>query len=89
MSAPFRKSALRETEIPEEKLDQLIKVTGTKAWINYNYSSDFLQRYCGRFVRFTVKNKIRCSGVVLEWRYVHEVVATAQRTVVELSGHRQ
>lgn len=83
MSAPFfRKSALEKLSTPE-KLDQLIKVTGTKAWIALitiivAIFTAVLWSFMG-----TVKTKLDVIGVVLGGD-VHEVVATAQGQLVEL-----
>ncbi|RKS95399.1 HlyD family secretion protein [Flavobacterium limicola] len=83
MSAPFfRKSALEKLSTPE-KLDQLIKVTGTKAWIALitiivAIFTAIIWSFMG-----TVKTKLDVIGVVLGGD-VHEVVATAQGQLVEL-----
>jgi NHLM bacteriocin system secretion protein len=83
MSAPFfRKSALEKLSTPE-KLDQLIKVTGTKAWIALitimvAIFTALIWSFMG-----TVKTKLDVVGVVLGGD-VHEVVATAQGQLVEL-----
>ncbi|MBE8726450.1 NHLP bacteriocin system secretion protein [Flavobacterium hungaricum] len=83
MSAPFfRKSALEKLSTPE-KLDQLIKVTGTKAWIAL--STIIVAIFTALIWSFigTVKTKLDVVGVVLGGD-VHEVVATAQGQLVEL-----
>lgn len=83
MSAPFfRKSALEKLSTPE-KLDQLIKVTGTKAWIALitimvAVFTALIWSFMG-----TVKTKLDVVGVVLGGD-VHEVVATAQGQLVDL-----
>ncbi|QGK75407.1 NHLP bacteriocin system secretion protein [Flavobacterium sp. SLB02] len=83
MSAPFfRKSALEKLSTPE-KLDQLIKVTGTKAWIALitiivAIFTAVIWSFMG-----TVKTKLDVVGVVLGGD-IHEVVATAQGQLVEL-----
>ncbi|PJJ08098.1 HlyD family secretion protein [Flavobacterium sp. 1] len=83
MSASFfRKSALEKLSTPE-KLDQLIKVTGTKAWIALitiivAIFTALMWSFMG-----TVKTKLDVVGVVLGGD-VHEVVATAQGQLVEL-----
>lgn len=83
MSAPFfRKSALEKLSTPE-KLDQLIKVTGTKAWIALitimvAIFTALIWSFMG-----TVKTKLDVVGVVLGGD-VHEVVATAQGQLLEL-----
>lgn len=83
MSASFfRKSALEKLSTPE-KLDQLIKVTGTKAWIALITVA--LALFTGVVWSFagTVKTKLDVIGVVLGGE-VHEVVATSQGQLVEL-----
>lgn len=83
MSAPFfRKSALEKLSTPE-KLDQLIKVTGTKAWIAL--TTIIVAIFTALIWSFigTVKTKLDVVGVVLGGD-VHEVVATAQGQLVEL-----
>lgn len=83
MSATFfRKSALEKLSTPE-KLDQLIKVTGTKAWIALTtivvaIFTAVIWSFMG-----TVKTKLDVIGVVLGGD-VHEVVATAQGQLVDL-----
>jgi NHLM bacteriocin system secretion protein len=83
MSAPFfRKSALEKLSTPE-KLDQLIKVTGTKAWIALTtIAVAILTALIWSFIG-TVKTKLDVVGVVLGGD-VHEVVATAPGQLVEL-----
>jgi NHLM bacteriocin system secretion protein len=83
MSAPFfRKSALEKLSTPE-KLDQLIKVTGTKAWIALiTIAVAIFTALIWSFMG-TVKTKLDVVGVVLGGD-VHEVVATAQGQLVEL-----
>ncbi|MFD1602912.1 NHLP bacteriocin system secretion protein [Flavobacterium artemisiae] len=83
MSAPFfRKSALEKLSTPE-KLDQLIKVTGTKSWIAL--TTIIVAIFTALIWSFvgTVKTKLDVVGVVLGGD-VHEVVATAQGQLVEL-----
>lgn len=83
MSAPFfRKSALEKLSTPE-KLDQLIKVTGTKAWIAL--TTIIVAIFTALIWSFigTVKTKLDVVGVVLGGD-VHEVVATAQGQLVDL-----
>ena len=83
MSASFfRKSALEKLSTPE-KLDQLIKVTGPKAWIALITIAVAL--FTGILWSFmgTVKTKLDVIGVVLGGE-VHEVVATSQGQLVEL-----
>ncbi|WP_281635185.1 NHLP bacteriocin system secretion protein [Flavobacterium marginilacus] len=85
MSAPFfRKSALEKLSTPE-KLDQLIKVTGTKAWIALiTIAVAIFTALIWSFMG-TVKTKLDVVGVVLGGD-VHEVVATAQGQLVELKA---
>lgn len=78
----FRKSALEKLSTPE-KLDQLIKVTGPKAWIGLctialALSIGIIWAALGR-----VKTKLDVVGVV-QGGEVHEVVSTAQGQLVEL-----
>jgi NHLM bacteriocin system secretion protein len=83
MSASFfRKSALEKLSTPE-KLDQLIKVTGPKAWIALITVAVAL--FVGLLWSFmgTVKTKLDVIGVVLGGE-VHEVVATSQGQLVAL-----
>ncbi|WP_163407283.1 NHLP bacteriocin system secretion protein [Flavobacterium ajazii] len=83
MSASFfRKSALEKLSTPE-KLDQLIKVTGPKAWIALITVA--LALFTGVIWAFagTVKTKLDVIGVVLGGE-VHEVVATSEGQLVEL-----
>lgn len=78
----FRKSALEKLSTPE-KLDQLIKVTGPKAWIAL--ITIVVALFTGILWSFmgTVKTKLDVIGVVLGGE-VHEVVATSQGQLVEL-----
>lgn len=78
----FRKSALEKLSTPE-KLDQLIKVTGPKAWIALTTVAVAL--FVGLLWAFmgTVKTNLDVIGVVLGGE-VHEVVATSQGQLVEL-----
>jgi NHLM bacteriocin system secretion protein len=83
MSASFfRKSALEKLSTPE-KLDQLIKVTGPKAWIALITVA--LALFTGLLWSFmgTVKTNLNVTGVVLGGE-VHEVVATSQGQLVAL-----
>jgi HlyD family secretion protein len=83
MSAPFfRKSALEKLSTPE-KLDQLIKVTGTKAWIALITIIVAIFTALMWSLMGTVKTKLDVVGVVLGGD-VHEVVATAQGQLMEL-----
>ena len=83
MSASFfRKSALEKLSTPE-KLDQLIKVTGPKAWIALiTVALALLTGLLWSFMG-TVKTNLDVIGVVLGGE-VHEVVATSQGQLVEL-----
>lgn len=78
----FRKSALEKLSTPE-KLDQLIKVTGPKAWIAL--ATVVVALLTGIVWSFlgTVKTKIDVVGVVIGGE-VHEVVATSQGQLVAL-----
>jgi HlyD family secretion protein len=83
MSASFfRKSALEKLSTPE-KLDQLIKVTGPKAWIALLTIALALGGGITWSVFGRVKTKLDVVGVVLGGD-VHEVVSTAQGQLVEL-----
>ncbi len=78
----FRKSALEKLSTPE-KLDQLIKVTGPKAWIAlFTVFIALVTGICWS-VMGTVKTKLNATGVVLGGE-VHEVVATSQGQLVKL-----
>lgn len=79
----FRKSALEKLSTPE-KLDQLIKVTGPKAWIALFTVFLALSTGIGWAVVGRVKTKLNAVGVVLGGE-VHEVVATSQGQLVKLS----
>lgn len=78
----FRKSALEKLSTPE-KLDQLIKVTGPKAWIALFTVFIALGTGICWAVLGTVKTKLNAVGVVLGGE-VHEVVATSQGQLVKL-----
>lgn len=78
----FRKSALEKLSTPE-KLDQLIKVTGPKAWIALATVFIALGTGICWAVFGTVKTKLNAIGVVLGGE-VHEVVATSQGQLVKL-----
>lgn len=83
MSASFfRKSALEKLSTPE-KLDQLIKVTGPKAWIALLTIALALGVGITWSVFGRVKTKLDVVGVVLGGD-VHEVVSTAQGQLVQL-----
>lgn len=78
----FRKSALEKLSTPE-KLDQLIKVTGPRAWIALFTVFIALGTGICWAVLGTVKTKLNAVGVVLGGE-VHEVVATSQGQLVKL-----
>ncbi|WP_185288349.1 NHLP bacteriocin system secretion protein [Chryseobacterium lactis] len=78
----FRKSALEKLSTPE-KLDQLIKVTGPKAWIALFTVFIALGTGICWAVFGTVKTKLNAIGVVLGGE-VHEVVATSQGQLIKL-----
>lgn len=78
----FRKSALEKLSTPE-KLDQLIKVTGPKAWIALFTLFLALSTGIGWAVLGKVKTKLNATGVVLGGE-VHEVVSTSQGQLVTL-----
>jgi HlyD family secretion protein len=78
----FRKSALEKLSTPE-KLDQLIKVTGPKAWIALFTVSLALSTGIGWAVFGKVKTKLNAIGVVLGGE-VHEVVSTSSGQLVDL-----
>ncbi|MCS3871384.1 HlyD family secretion protein [Chryseobacterium ginsenosidimutans] len=83
MSASFfRKSALEKLSTPE-KLDQLIKVTGPKAWIALFTVFIALGTGICWSILGTVKTKLNAVGVVLGGE-VHEVVATSEGQLVKL-----
>lgn len=79
----FRKSALEKLSTPE-KLDQLIKVTGPKAWIALFTVFIALGTGICWAVFGTVKTKLDAMGIVLGGE-VHEVVATSQGQLVKLN----
>jgi NHLM bacteriocin system secretion protein len=78
----FRKSALEKLSTPE-KLDQLIKVTGPKAWIALLTVFLALGTGIGWAVFGKVKTKLSATGVVLGGE-VHEVVSTSQGQLIGL-----
>lgn len=84
MAAPgfFRKAALEKLSTPE-KLDQLITITGTRAWLSLStiaiaIVAALLWAFAGK-----VKTKVDIMGVLLGGE-VHNVVATSQGQIVEL-----
>ncbi|MEA5461130.1 NHLP bacteriocin system secretion protein [Arcicella sp. LKC2W] len=78
----FRKSALEKLSTPE-KLDQLIKVTGPKAWIALLTVSLALSTGLAWAVFGKVKTKLNAIGVVLGGQ-VHEVVSTSNGQLIKL-----
>ena len=79
----FRKAALEKLSTPE-KLDQLIKITGPKAWISLVtvlliLATGISWSFVGR-----VKTKLNVTGVLLGGE-IHEVVATSQGQLLELN----
>lgn len=78
----FRKAALEKLSTPE-KLDQLIQVTGPRAWIALATISLALITAIIWGFGGSVKTKLSVVGVLLGGE-VHEVVATAQGQLIEL-----
>jgi NHLM bacteriocin system secretion protein len=78
----FRKSALEKLSTPE-KLDQLIKVTGPKAWIALLTVSLALGTGIAWSIFGKVKTKLNAIGVVLGGE-VHEVVSTSRGQLMNL-----
>lgn len=78
----FRKAALEKLSTPE-KLDQLIKVTGPRAWIALATVTLALITAIIWGFGGSVKTKLNVVGVLLGGE-VHEVVATAQGQLIEL-----
>jgi len=78
----FRKAALEKLSTPE-KLDQLIKVTGPRAWIALTTITVALVTAIIWSFWGNVKTKLNVTGVLLGGE-VHEVVATAQGQLLEL-----
>jgi HlyD family secretion protein len=78
----FRKSALEKLSTPE-KLDQLIKVTGPKAWIALVTISLALGTGIAWSILGRVKTKLNAVGVVLGGE-VHEVVSTSRGQLMKL-----
>ncbi|UZO82171.1 NHLP bacteriocin system secretion protein [Aquimarina sp. ERC-38] len=78
----FRKAALEKLSTPE-KLDQLIKITGTKAWISLVtilliLATGISWSFIGR-----VKTKLNVTGVLLGGE-IHEIVSTSQGQLINL-----
>lgn len=78
----FRKSALEKLSTPE-KLDQLIKVTGSRSWIALSLIGAVLLIGLAWACLGTVKTKLDVVGVI-QGGEVHEVVSTAQGQLVAL-----
>ncbi|VAW11832.1 hypothetical protein MNBD_BACTEROID03-1897, partial [hydrothermal vent metagenome] len=78
----FRKAALEKLSTPE-KLDQLIKVTGPRAWIALTTIAVALVTAIAWSFLGNVKTKLNVVGVLLGGE-IHEVVSTAQGQLVEL-----
>ncbi|MEX0275675.1 MAG: NHLP bacteriocin system secretion protein [Flavobacteriaceae bacterium] len=78
----FRKSALEKLSTPE-KLDQLIKVTGPRAWITLTTIIVLLMTGIIWSFWGNVKTKLNVVGVLLGGE-VHEIVSTSQGQLVNL-----
>lgn len=78
----FRKAALEKLSTPE-KLDQLIKITGSKAWISLLTIAIILCTGIGWAFMGTVKTKLNVTGVLLGGE-IHEVVSTSQGQLINL-----
>ncbi|MEO1012383.1 MAG: NHLP bacteriocin system secretion protein [Bacteroidota bacterium] len=78
----FRKSALEKLSTPE-KLDQLIQVTGPKAWLTLGTISIAVVVALLWALWGNVKTKLNVVGVVLGGE-IHEVVSTSQGQLVAL-----
>lgn len=79
----FRKSALEKLSTPE-KLDQLIKVTGSKAWVALITIGVVLLTAIGWSVYGHIKTKLNAAGVLLGGD-VYEVVSTSQGQLIKLN----
>ncbi|WP_299674841.1 NHLP bacteriocin system secretion protein [uncultured Dokdonia sp.] len=79
----FRKSALEKLSTPE-KLDQMIKVTGPKAWIALTAITLILVTAIIWSFGGNVKTKLNVVGVLLGGE-VHEVVATSRGQLIDLN----
>lgn len=79
----FRKSALEKLSTPE-KLDQMIKVTGPKAWIALITITLILVTGITWSIWGNVKTKLNVVGVLLGGE-VHEVVSTSQGQLINLN----
>ncbi len=78
----FRKAALEKLSTPE-KLDQLIKVTGPKAWIALATIIVALVTAIAWSFWGNVKTRLNVTGVLLGGE-IHEVVSTSQGQLVNL-----
>ena len=78
----FRKAALEKLSTPE-KLDQLIKVTGRKAWIALVTVALILVTGMGWAFIGRVKTKLNVTGVLLGGE-IHEVVSTSRGQLLQL-----
>lgn len=78
----FRKAALEKLSTPE-KLDQLIKVTGPRAWIALATVTVFLITGITWSFWGNVKTKLNVTGVLLGGE-IHEIVSTSQGQLVDL-----
>lgn len=78
----FRKAALEKLSTPE-KLDQMIKVTGPRAWIALSTITVALVTAIIWSFWGNVKTKLNVTGVLLGGE-VHEVVSTAQGQLLAL-----
>lgn len=85
MAAPsfFRKSALEKLSTPE-KLDQLIQVTNTRAWIALCTIGIALAAAIAWGCVGRVKTKINTAGILLGGE-VYDIVSTSQGQLVSLS----
>lgn len=79
----FRKAALEKLSTPE-KLDQLIKVTGPKAWLGLATISLILLTGITWSFFGNVKTKLNVVGVLLGSE-VYEVVSTSQGQLINLN----
>jgi len=79
----FRKSALEKLSTPE-KLDQLIKVTGSKAWVALVTIAVIIFTAIGWSVFGHIKTKLNAAGVLLGGD-VYEVVSTSQGQLIKLN----
>ncbi len=78
----FRKAALEKLSTPE-KLDQLIKITGSKAWISLVTIAIVLATGIGWAFMGNIKTKLNVTGVLLGGT-IHEVVSTSQGQLINL-----